>query len=65
MSTHSLADLYRFAMNFLLERKRKRKKNRDGRKGRKRREKAKRRAYKLMDDHVDECESARLQLEPM
>ena len=32
VSTPSLAELYRFAMNFLLVRKRKRKRNRDGRK---------------------------------
>ena len=32
VSTPSLAELYRFAMNFMLVRKKKRKKNRDGRK---------------------------------
>ena len=32
VSTPSLAELYKFAMNFLLVRKRKRKRNRDGRK---------------------------------
>ena len=35
VSTPSLTELYRFAMNFLLVRKRKRKRNRDGRKRRK------------------------------
>ena len=34
VSTPSLAELYRFAMNFLSVRKRKRKRNRDGRKRR-------------------------------
>ena len=32
VSTPSLAELYKFAMNFLLVRKRKRKKNKDGKK---------------------------------
>ena len=41
VSTPSLAELYRFAMNFLLVKKRKRKRNRDGRKRGKLREEVK------------------------
>ena len=53
VSTPSLAELYKFAMNFLLVRKRKRKRNRDGRKRVKKREKVKNEETAHMDDYVD------------
>ena len=52
VSTPSLAELYRFAMNFLLVRKRKKKRNRDGKKREVKREgQSEETAH--MDDYVD------------
>ena len=64
MSTPSLAELYRFAVNFLLVRKRKKKRNRNGRERGEVKGESQGEEIAHMDDYVDECESARLKLEP-
>ena len=64
VSTPSLAELYRFAMNFLLVRKRKKEEEQ----GRQEESEVEREGQSEetahMDDYVDGCESARLTLEP-
>ena len=64
VSTPSSAELYRFAMNFLLVRKKKRKRNRDGRKRRKQRNEVKVKRPHTWMTCGWVCESARLKLLP-